>query len=52
MGNHFALYNLALMYECGNGIEKNVGQAIYWYGKSAEQGDLDAQNKLETLKTN
>jgi TPR repeat protein len=26
-----------------------MNQAIYWYKKSAEQGDEDAQNKLEEL---
>ena len=38
------------MYEKGNEIEKNTKQAIYWYKKSAEQGDKDAQNKLGELE--
>ena len=37
------------MYEYGNGVGINVKQAIYWYKKSAEQGDEDAQNKLKKL---
>ncbi|PKK69042.1 hypothetical protein RhiirC2_749090, partial [Rhizophagus irregularis] len=40
------------MYENGEGIVKNIDQAIYWYKKSAEQGDQDARNKLEELFPN
>ena len=49
LGNHVAQYNLAFMYKEGQGTEKNIDQAIYWYRKSAEQGNQSAQNKLETL---
>jgi TPR repeat protein len=38
------------MYENGNGIKKDIKQAIYWYEKSSEQGDEDAKNKLKNLK--
>ncbi|CAB4440975.1 unnamed protein product [Rhizophagus irregularis] len=44
-----AQYNLALMFE-GDGITKDIGKAIYWYEKSAEQGDLDAKVKLKTFQ--
>ena len=42
------------MYENGEGVdENNIDQAIYWYKKSAEKGNQDAQNKLkELLKIN
>jgi TPR repeat protein len=40
------------MYENGDGIKKDINQAIYWYEKSAKQGDNDAQNKLEELRKN
>jgi TPR repeat protein len=52
LGNSIAQYNLAAMYECGenNEIELNMDKAIYWYKKSAEQGDVDAQNKLDILQ--
>jgi TPR repeat protein len=46
LSNKLAQYNLALMYEDGSGVEKNIDQAIYWFKKSAEQGDQDAQIKL------
>ena len=37
------------MYEFVSGIEKDMNKAIYWYKKSAAQGDHDAQNRLEKL---
>ena len=37
------------MYKKGKGTDKSIKQAIYWYKKSAEQGNQDAQNKLEKL---
>jgi TPR repeat protein len=37
------------MFEDGIGIEKNINQATYWYKKSSEQGDQDAQEKLNEL---
>ena len=49
LGNDMAQFNLATMYEYGDGIKKDMNQAIYWYKKSAEQGDEDAQNKLQEL---
>lgn len=36
-------------YESGNGIEKDYGKAIYWYRKSAEQGNSNAQYHLAVL---
>ncbi|GBC22483.2 kinase-like domain-containing protein [Rhizophagus irregularis DAOM 181602=DAOM 197198] len=50
LGSNTAQYNLALMFEEGDGITKDIGKAIYWYEKSAEQGDLDAQIKLKTFQ--
>ena len=31
LGNDFAQYNLALMYENGIVVKKDIDQAIYWY---------------------
>ncbi len=45
-----AQYNLAEMYENGDRIKKDINNATCWYKKSAEQGDNDAQNKLDLLK--
>ncbi|UZO03807.1 uncharacterized protein OCT59_024209 [Rhizophagus irregularis] len=52
LGDDTAQFNLALMYEEGDGITKDIGKAIYWYEKSAKQGDQDAQIKLKNLKKN
>ncbi len=35
--NKWLQYNLALMYESGNGIKKNIDKAIYWYEKSKKR---------------
>ncbi|MBR1657150.1 MAG: sel1 repeat family protein [Synergistaceae bacterium] len=36
-------------YESGNGVEKDYMKAIYWYTKSAEQGNSNAQYHLAVL---
>ena len=48
-GDSIAQYNLAYMYENGEGIEKDIDQAIYWYKKAAEQGDKEAQKELKKI---
>ena len=40
---------LGNMYQHGFGISENYNQAIYWYTKSAEQGDMFAQYNLGEL---
>jgi len=45
-GNAKAQYKLALMYELGMGIEKNLSQAFAWYQKSANQDYAKAQYNL------
>ena len=45
-GNVKAQYKLALMYELGMGIEKNLSQAFAWYQKSADQDYAKAQYNL------
>ncbi len=37
-----AQYNLAYMYENGDGIMKDIDKALYWYNKSAKQGNQDS----------
>lgn len=43
-------YSLGLHYLKGEGCETNQDQGIYWLKKAAEQGSLEASNKLEQLK--
>src|SRR5581483_8375290 len=47
--NSAAQFNLALMYEKGDGIKKDIDRAIYWYKKSAEQKYNHAQDKVKKL---
>ncbi len=42
-------YYLGLMYFNGQAVEKDKEQAIYWWKKSADQRNMDAQFQLETL---
>ncbi|GBC07561.1 hypothetical protein RclHR1_07530010 [Rhizophagus clarus] len=44
-----AQYGLGEMYENGDGIVKNIDQAINWYTKSFEQGYQKAQVRLKIL---
>jgi TPR repeat protein len=38
------------MYENGDGVDKNIKKAIYWYKESAKQGNENSLIKLEQLK--
>ena len=41
--------NLAICYKNGEGIEKNLEQAFYWFQKAAENENIKAQCNLATL---
>lgn len=45
-GNAEAQYSLGVCYRCGDGVEKNLEEAIKWYRKAAEQGYARAQHNL------
>ena len=51
-GDAKAQYNLALMYNRGEGIPRDAQQAIYWYKKAAEQGEAKAQVNLGFMYDN
>ena len=48
-GNAAAQFNLGLMYEKGDGVEKDEQEAARWYYKAALQGHVGAQLNLGTL---
>jgi len=48
-GDADAQYDLALMYEKGEGLPQNYAEAFKWYRKAAEQGHTDAQIGLAHL---
>ena len=43
-------YNLGYYYREGYGVSQDLEQAIYWYSKSAEQGNTCAQEALDELQ--
>jgi TPR repeat protein len=45
-GNAPAQFHLAQMYRDGQGVMQNNDQALIWYRKAAEQGQVEAQNYL------
>ena len=44
-----AQFNLGTCYEKGNGVTKDLSEAVKWYKMAAKQGDRDAQKKLKKL---
>lgn len=49
-GDAPAMSDLALMYEEGKGVKKDLDMALYWYEKSADKGWEDAIAKVKQLK--
>lgn len=45
-GNTNSQYELGLMYQLGEGIDRDYQKAIEWYQKAAEQGNMNAQINL------
>src|SRR6266542_492698 len=45
-------HNLATLYYNGEGTEKNLEKAFYWYQKTAENGNMNAQYNLALLYEN
>ena len=48
-GDAEAQCNLGLMYDEGQGVEKDFKEAVKWYQKAADQGDAKAQFKLAEM---
>ena len=45
-GHHVSQYYVAWAYEFGQGVEKNEEQALFWYRKSADNGNRDAKRAI------
>lgn len=45
-GDATAQVDVGYAYETGDGVAKDINQALYWYRKSADQGNADAQANL------
>jgi ATP-dependent protease ClpP protease subunit len=48
-GHAAAQFNIAVMYENGSGVAKDLAQAARWYLEAAKQGDTDSQYKMGML---
>ena len=48
-GDAAAQNNLGVLYELGQGVNKDPVQAASWYKKAAEQGDAAAQNNIGVM---
>ena len=42
--------NIAVLYEEGIGVPKDISQAIYWYREAAKNGNKSATRALERLR--
>ncbi len=51
-GDKRAQYRLGLAYMLGNDVKVNIGESIYWLGKSAKQGYVKAAHKIGVLYYN
>lgn len=48
-GNVDAQFDLATMYDLGEGVKRDLKQAAIWYRKAAEQGEVAAQYNLAIM---
>ena len=48
-GDAVAQFNLALMYDNGQGVRQDYQKALKWYALAAEQGDAEAQFNLGVM---
>jgi tRNA A-37 threonylcarbamoyl transferase component Bud32 len=49
-GHARAMYNMALMLEKGDGVEKNLPLALSWYEKAEKLGNKNAREKCEKIR--
>ena len=49
LGYTSAMWNVGNFYEIGIGVTKDLNKAKEWYTKAAAQGNVRAQEKLDTL---
>jgi hypothetical protein len=51
-GDVNAAYNLAVIHQYGDGVPKNLPQALKWYRVAAERGDRESQSRLGAMYLN
>ncbi|KAG0081424.1 hypothetical protein BGZ90_008410 [Linnemannia elongata] len=50
-GNSDAQYKVAMLYNNGQGVERDMSKAMYWYDQAAERGHTTAIDSLAFLKS-
>ena len=45
-----AQFNVGRMFEKGDGVEKNISEALRWYKAAQKQGVQEATRKIEELQ--
>ncbi len=48
-GDELAQFKLGECYSNGRGVEQDYAKAVYWYTKSAEQGNWKAEQALQDI---
>ncbi len=48
-GDVNAAYNLAVIHQYGDGVAKNLPEALKWYRVAAEKGDRESQSRLGAM---
>ncbi len=50
-GDPEAQMRMGMLYQFGQSVERDYAVALQWYEKSAAQGNVDAQHRLQNLRT-
>ncbi len=48
-GDAGAMFNLGVCYDNGEGVAKDLKEAVRWYRAAADKGHADAKKALERL---
>lgn len=51
-GDPTSQFQLGVAYDSGQGVQRNLTEAVSWYKKAAEQGHANAQNSLGSMYQN
>ena len=46
LGNKMASHNIGMMYKDGNGVDKDIREAVKWFVKAAQQDNVESQTIL------
>ena len=52
LGYGDSAFDLAVLYERGEGVPQNLQQALRWYDKASTAGDREATQRASLLRSN